>query len=797
MHHSRTLKRYSVLAALISLSFSVNAQTQTGSQRFTGVVIDQQGQPIKNARVHLHGRQQYIYADAEGKFSIQAPVNAELHISASGFGDTFIVTTPDQPQLTVRLTEGRMERIVVAASGIHKYNLEMATPVSVLSAEELSRRTEPTLGETLKYEPGVHANYYGPVASSPIIRGLDGPRVKIMNNGLDTGDVSRIGPDHAITADALSAEQIEVLRGPATLLYGSGAIGGVVNVVDNRIPRQLRAINETKLETRYVDVSDEKIVALNHEGSQNNVAWHFDGFNRDTNNYDIPTFTNDEGETSNTLENSWTRSNALNAGISLINERGLFGVSVGRLDTDYGIPGHHEHGHEHGDEHSEEDEHEEDAHEEESVFAKLKQNRVSLAGELYTPFSGIETLSFVAAYTDYQHQEIEDGEPGTTFKNKALESRVTLEHETFNGWHGLVGYHLQRSDYQAFGEEAFTPDSVTLSQAIFVLEEKQFGNVTAQLGGRVENTRHDAGLISLGHELEVEHSLKDTFTALSASAGLVWEFVPGFSWAVAVSHSERAPSAAELYSNGAHIATRSYELGLAYELHDGELERSDRRAKKEIANNLDLTFRHFQGDLTFTYNFFLNNVHDYLYLANTGLSMDDLHSEHSEHAEHAEEAHEHEGHAEEGFPLYQYQQRDATLYGMEFEARYQLNAANSLNVFFDAVRAKLKDGDYLPRIPPYKFGLGYQYSGFNWRADVGLTHYAKQDKVAFYESPTARYTLLDASLNYDFNLAKVDMTAFIRGTNLTNELAFVHSSFIKEDAPLPGRALTIGLRAIF
>ncbi|HEX5793833.1 MAG TPA: TonB-dependent receptor, partial [Rheinheimera sp.] len=617
MRRAFSLRRYSALASVICLACNVSAQQ---AQRYTGMVTDEQGQPLKHARVHVHGRQQYIYADEQGRFSIQAPVNSELHISAAGYGDRFITVSDNAQQFAVQLVPGGIERIVVAASGIHKYNLEMATPVSVLTGEELNRRTEPTIGETLKYEPGVHANYYGPVASSPVIRGLDGPRVRVLNNGLDTADVSRIGPDHAITADAITAQQIEVLRGPATLLYGSGAIGGVINVVDNRIPRQLRSNSETKLESRYVDVSDEQTIALNHEGSSDNIAWHFDGFNRDASDYDVPRFTNDEGETATALENSWTQSKAVNAGVSYIGNRGLFGISVGRLESDYGIPGHH-HAEEHEEEHM---------HDEKSVFAKLKQNRVSVAGEWYTPFSGIETLSFNAAYTDYQHQEIEAGSVGTTFKNNALESRLSLEHAELGGWHGLAGYHLQRADYRAFGEEAFTPDSDTLSQAIFVLEEKQFGNISAQLGGRIEHTKHQAAAITLGHDADVI-DLSNSFTAVSASAGVVWEFIPGFSWALALSRSERAPGAAELYANGAHIATSSYELGMLYQLHDGEIALSQQKPKKETANNIDITFRSFKGDLSFTYNFFYNKVHNYLYLADTGLTMEDLaHDAHEE-----------------------------------------------------------------------------------------------------------------------------------------------------------------------
>lgn len=780
MSKASSVRRISLLAAVISLSFNVSAQQQ--SQRYSGVITDNTGKPLEHARVHIHGRQQYVYTDAEGRFTIQAPVTAELHVSASGYDDNFVTLTPQQSELNINLKPGVIERFVVSASGIHKYNLEMATPVSVLTGEELSRRTEPTIGETLKYEPGVHANYYGPVASSPVIRGLDGPRVRILNNGLDTADVSRIGPDHAISADAITAEQIEVLRGPATLLYGSGAIGGVVNVVDNRIPRQLRASPETKLESRYSDVSDEKTVALNHEGSSNNIAWHVDGYNRDSADYDVPRFTNDEGENTTTLHNSWLQSAALNTGISYIGEQGLVGISIGRLESDYGIPGHEAH--------ADEPEAEHEEHEEEGVFAQLKQNRISMAGEWYTPIGGIETLSFNTAYTDYQHQEIEEGEPGTTFKNNALESRLSLEHEALGGWHGLVGYHLQRTDYRAFGEEAFTPDTDTLSQALFVLEEKQYGNINAQLGGRIEHSKHDAGAINLGHDTLIT-GLSDSFTAVSVSAGVVWEFTPGFSWALALSRSERAPGAAELYANGAHIATSSYELGLLYQIQDGEIELSQHKPEKETANNIDITFRSFNGDLTFTYNFFYNKVQNYLYQADTGLTMEDLvHDEHEEEQETGHEAHE-------NFAVYQYQQQDVTLYGLEFEARYQLDRAHSLHLFVDTVRAKLDGGDYLPRIPPYKTGLEYQYQGLSWSANAGVTRYAKQKNVAVNETQTAGYTLLDASVNYDFSLSPLDMTAFIRGTNLSDELAFVHSSFIKQDAPLPGRAITLGLRATF
>lgn len=782
------------LALLVSLSLNAQAQTAS-SQTVRGLVVDAQGQPVANAKVHVHGRQQYVYTNAAGEFIIQSPHNTELHIAAKGFGDEFVKA--DSSAVKVALTAGGIERIKVSASGLHHYDLEMAHPVSVLSGEQLALKTEPTIGETLKSLPGVHSNYYGPVAASPVIRGLDGPRVKLLSNGLDTGDVSRVGPDHAITADAITTEQIEVLRGPSTLLYGSGAIGGVVNIVDNRIPRQLRA-PQTVLDSRYNSVSDEKSIALTHDGSADQLAWHFDGFDRQSNNYDVPTFTNDEGETSDQLENSWLDNQSLNGGLSWVGSRGLFGVTVGHIDSNYGIPGHHAHGEEH------EEDHDEAEHAEEGVYAAVKQDRVGIAGEIYSPLAGIETLSFNGAYTDYQHVEMEADVAGTTFKNKSFENRITVEHADIAGWHGLVGIHQQSSDYQAFGEEAFTPNSISDSYALFLLEEKSFGEVTAQLGARVERTKHRADSIAFIHDHEEDHEegheeeqTKDfaKFNAASVSAGLVWNFVPGYQWAASLSRSERAPSAAEIYANGAHIATSSYELGLAYQLDDdGEILLNTNSMPTEVANNIDIGFRKIEGDLTFSYNFFFNQIDNFLYQANTGLTMEDL-VEH-DHDDHAEDEEDHD-HAHGDFDIYQYQQRDVRMYGLEFALAYQIDAAQQVSLFADSVRARLKDGGDLPRIPPIKAGVEYQYQAQQWSANLGATYYARQNKVSAYETETPSYTSVDASVSYFFDLSSVDMTAFVKATNLTDKLGFVHSSFIKEDAPLPGRAITLGVTARF
>ncbi|WP_031564378.1 TonB-dependent receptor [Rheinheimera texasensis] len=776
------------LSALnFALGLALVSTTATGAElQLQGKVLNEQGQPVSNAKVHVHGRQQYVYTNAAGEFRLTVQSGAEIHIAAKGFNDQFVKA--EQPQLQVALSKGSIEHLRVSAAGLHHYDLDMAQPASVLSGEALQRRQEPTIGETLKFTPGVHSNYYGPVAAAPVIRGLDGPRVKVLSNGLDSADVSRVGPDHAISADAITTEQIEVLRGPATLLYGSGAIGGVVNLVDNRIPRQMRS-PQTVIDTKYNTVANERTAALAHDGSQGEFAWHFDGYDRQTDNFDTPTFTNDEGETLDQIENSQLDNQGLNLGGSWVTTDGLIGVSYGRINSQYGIPGHHHHG--------EEETESADEHTDEGVYADLTQNRYGLAAEWYSPVKGIETIALQSAYTDYQHAEVEGGVPGTRFENDSLENRLSIEHSDFLGWHGLVGLHQHQSDFAASGEEAFTPATDTHSNALFILEEKSFGDVQWQLGARLERVRHTPvnGEHDTSHDDEEHEELlltKYSATASSLSSGLVWQFVPGYQWSLQLSHSARAPGASELFANGLHIATQGYELGLGYELtEDGDIHFHPDSVEKEVANNIDLGFAKTKGDLTFSYNFFLNEVDDFIYQANTGLTMAQLHA-HEEHEGEAEDEHDHGD-----FTVYQYRQADARLYGVEFALNWRFAPAQQLEFFADSVRAELKSGGDLPRTPPMKAGVSYQYQGENWSGQFGLTHYAKQDKIAVDETVTAGYTLVDANVSYDFDLAALDLTAYLKATNLTDKLGFVHSSFVKEDVPLPGRSLALGLTARF
>jgi iron complex outermembrane receptor protein len=369
---------------------------------------------------------------------------------------------------TIQKDENDIETVIITASPLKRTVLESATPVSILRGEELDQNQAATLGDTLKNVPGVHSSYYGPVASSPIIRGLDGPRVKIVQNGLGASDASRVGPDHQVSTETSTATQIEVLRGPATLLYGSGAIGGVVNVVDERLPTARQDEFNGEVFAQYDGVSNGKTVSTNLNMGSGDFAFHLDAYNRKTDDYDIPVPANinEEGGRS-TLTNSAIDASGYNLGAGWITDDTRAAFAYGHMDSEYGLPS------------------------EEGVYIKLKQDRYQGVVDWNNLDGFISSVHSQNAYTDYQHSEIEGGEIGTTFKNESIESRLWVEHTPISGWKGVLGVHYNNSDFQAIGEEAFTPPTKTDSLAAFVMEEKQVDSLLWQLGARVEQVTQD------------------------------------------------------------------------------------------------------------------------------------------------------------------------------------------------------------------------------------------------------------------------------------------------------------------
>lgn len=814
---SRQTTRAAVVSAITA--FPLVWCSQVLSAELSGQIVDKQGNAIANAKVSLKGLDKSQLTDAKGYF-IFNDISAgtfELHTSAKNFShNSLIVKVEDQnvSNLSVSLLPSVIEVIDVQGSVLHASAIESALPVNVISGDELKLKQASTLGETLKNEVGVHSSYYGPVASSPIIRGLDGPRVLITQNGLDAGDASRLGADHAVAAETSTAQQVEVLRGPATLFYGSGAIGGVVNVVDNRVPTSSEAIADWMLQ--YNDVSNEQQAAVNLQTGFDNWAFHGDAFWRESKDYKLAGEAeledHDEDhdgdheahddehdeEHSERLANSASKSNGFTLGSSYLFDQGFVGFSYGNMTREYGIPGHS-----HG-------EHEEDHEEEHGVYAKMNQDRLQMLSELKFENTFISKLATKLAYTDYSHEEIDDGEVGTRFDNETFEARADIYHKAMNDWQGAWTLHYKQSDFSAQGAEAFTPPSLTQNIAAAWLEEKHIGQVLIQLGARIEYVTIDIDGYELEHgheddhhEHEEEHlTLSDqSFTPLSASVGLVWDYQSGYNIGASTAISQRAPSAGELFAFGPHIGANTYEVGAMFEVEqEGEelhVELSDHEPSVETSFNLDLTWRKFSGDFGFVLSAFYNQIDDYYYQQDTGFIFHDEHG-------HGEEEHVDEEHIEEssGLPVMQYVQSDAQLYGFEAEVAYQISDEFKLTVLGDYIRAKLTDvqageNDNLPRIPPLRLAGLLNYQGEQFDGELSLSHYFEQDDIAKLETTTEAYTMFDAHLNYYIDGIGDDLVLYIKGQNLLNENARVHSSFLKDVAPLPARSFSVGIRGSF
>lgn len=695
------------------------------------------------------------------------------------------------------------EVIVINASPLVRTELNSAQPISVISGDELREKQAHTLGETLANEPGINSTHFARVASSPIIRGLDGPRVKVTQNGLDSADVSRGSPDHAVTTETSVAQQVEILRGPATLLYGSGAIGGVVNVVDERIAQELVGGTRGFFGGNLATVDDLRDFNAGLSTDLGQMVFHIDGFSRRSDDYSVPSFVNDEGETVDTIENSFVDAQGGTLGLSYIFDAGYIGASYARLEQEYGIPGHHHHGEEeHEDEH--EGEHEDEhAHEEEAgPFADLVQDRWQLHAGLENPWQGVEQLTLRYAYTDYQHQEIEGDSPSTTFTNDQHELRVTANHQLTDQWYGAFGYHGFLQEQSAFGEEAYTPASETDRHGLFWLLETRENKLNYQLGIRYENVQLDAANVELGQQ-------SYDFDPLSASFGVTYQWRPQVMFNANYSFAQRAPSANEIFANGAHLATQTYELGLNYALHQEAehvyaIEASERSIELETSHSFDVG-AHFEGNgHHLNINLFANRVDNFIYENVVGINSLDLefdHHEHDEHDEHGDEhVDEHDDHDHaDGLPVVQYNQEDVLLFGYEIDGRWQFTPDLRLDAFSDYTRAYTLDStSNLPRIPSQRIGADVTYNQGNWESSIGYTWYAKQTRVAENETSTPSYGLLNAQVNFfPQSLARYNVSLYLKAENITDKLGYVHTSFLKYDAPVAGRNFSLGFRGEF
>ncbi len=649
---------------------------------------------------------------------------------------------------------GTLSEVTVSASGLQLGSDDMATPVSVLEGDELVRRREGTLGETLNSEPGIQSTHFGAGASRPVIRGMDGPRVQVLSDGSEVQDASTVSPDHAVVSEPLLARQIEVLRGPSALIHGGGAIGGVVNVLDDKIPTAVPQKGyEGSAEVRAGTGANEKTGAFQLTGGAGNLAVHVEGLARDAGDYRVGSGWGGGGK----VPGSFNRTDAGSLGLSWIGDQGYLGLAYTRQTAKYGLPGHNhsfDGCHTHGDHlHCGGDGHD---HGDGSTPAPgdvpvvdMRSERWDVRGELRNPFAGISALRLRAGVTDYKHDEIEDGAISTTFRNKAHDVRVELQHEPIAGWRGVFGVQATQRKFSAEGEEAYVQPTDTRRAGLFLLEEYQWQQWRFAAALRHEHQTVDA----------LTSGLSSSHNGTSASLSAVWKFTPGYQLSSSLTHARRMPTAEELYANGLHMATSTYERG-------------NPNLKPETAQSIDLGLRKTTGETTFGVSVYRNRVKDYIY----GRTLDEL----------------------DGLQLLQYSQADATFTGLEAQVRQRLTRNLGITLFGDMVRAKLDTGGYLPRIPAARAGLRLDASWQAWDGQVEWVQTARQDRIADFETATPGYGMLNLGVTYSSRFAGgTPWQFYVKGTNLTDRLAYAHTSFIKNAAPLMGRNITVGMRVSF
>ncbi|GAO38194.1 putative TonB-dependent receptor [Sphingomonas changbaiensis NBRC 104936] len=647
---------------------------------------------------------------------------------------------------------------IVVTAPFERNRADVVSPVSVLSGTDLAREVRSTIGETLQRQPGVSSTSFGPNASRPILRGFQGDRVRILTDGIGSFDVSNTSVDHAVVINPLLAERVEVLRGPASLQFGSSAIGGVVNVIDKRIPR---AIPD---EPVHVDAIGTYSSASNQfSGSSaldvpvsDKVVLHLDGSYLDGDDLKIGGYVlspaaraqalasaNPEvralADLKGTLANSAARTWEIAGGASVITDTGQLGFALSHYDSLYGVPARYDLTTGQG----------------EMPRLDMHQTRVDARTELDLGDGFFKQLRGRFGFADYKHAELaEDGTTGTQFFNKGLEGRLELAQTKRGVWQGAIGGQLLIRDFNVIGDEAFVPKNETIQYGLFTLQTLDFGKLKTEFGGRIERTHVSSNPINADRQ----------FTAYSGSAGASYEFVPDWRIGVNVSHTERAPSAEELFANGPHAGTQAFEIG-------------NPNFKKERSFGLEGTLRGSGRNYTFEASAYYNKFNNYIYDNQTGEIRD-------------------------GLPVFQSAQADANYYG--FEAQATVTAARfgdwkiDVDGLADYVHATVKNVGPVPRIPPLRLLGGVSGTSGLLDGRVEVEHTFAQDRVAPFETTTPGYTLVNASIGVrPFGEGRDKPEILLSANNIFDVDARRHASFLKDFAPLAGRDIRVTLRASF
>jgi iron complex outermembrane recepter protein len=689
-----------------------------------------------------------------------------------------------------------VERVVVSGGAIEQSETDKAQSVTILTEDNLKLQTAPTLGDTLATQPGVGGSDFTAGASRPVIRGQADNRVRVLNNGTEVFDVSNLSPDHAPSVSTLLSQSIEVVRGPATILYGSGAIGGVVNVTDNLIPVEQPAERLSgEVDGRFdsADLERSGAIALTLSPFQHFVI-HAEGSLLRTDDRSIPGFALDQriraeltpeqrhdngfgGNPFGTVPNTFVKTKDFGIGASYVWDKGYIGASYSRFLSEYGVP--------------DDPEVDEPGVPPERVHLNVRKDQYNVRSSIIDPLPWFSVANLKFVYTDYKHDEIDNNTVGATFKTNGVDSRIELVHQPIGPFEGSIGSQVFYKALSVLGGEAFLQPTENLAVAGFIFEEVKLAPVRLQFGARIE---HDAVSIDSSDpeltSLTSPSQKNQDFLPVSGAAGAIYDFAKDWQLALNLTYSQRAPTPEELFARGPHDATFQFIIG-------------DPNLDVEINRTVDLSLRRTAGRVTGFISGFYISYDGFIDFNPTGQF-------------------------EDGLQVFNYTPKNATFYGGEGRVDFHLLPSSItkisepsdsksvknvitkgeqiveknpndlyLRLQADYVHAEDSTGEPLPRITPFRYGISLNYESEHWLASIEGWRVDAQNRVAEFETTTPGYTFFNVSAGYKFQWGRTYNYVFARATNLLDAEGRDHLSFLKEVLPLPGRGVVVGLRTTF
>jgi len=711
-----------------------------------------------------------------------SPQNQVLDVKSIALAILLFQVLHSQAQNMSAASPERLPQVTVTGNALG--NAEGIQAVQALQGEDLLMRNQSTLGETLALMPGVSSSYFGPNASRPIIRGMDGDRIKILNNSASSHDVSALSNDHAVPSDPLTVERLEVLRGPAAIMYGGSAVGGVVNLIDNRIPTQPMEGLSGKADVGWSTVNKESRAAVMLESGNERYGLHVDAFGRHSGDMRVPDTLactkSGSSASAKAICNSANTSRGYALGGSVFWDKGYLGLSGTHYISTYGTVA------------------------EDTVTIGMQSVRYALETENRHPLSGWENMRMQFTNTDYQHTEYESGAVGTVFSQEGQELRWSAKHQAvasaWGQWQGVVGWQGEDSRFAANGAEAFMPSAQTRQSALYWVEElkKPWGGFSFGLRSEAVKVNGDAFDPEGDGATRYTAATTNTFSPISSSLGVLYKIRSDVSLKAHWARTSRAPKDYELRADGVHVATSAYEQGSV-------------ALQTEKARQMDIGMEWGQGPHTASLNYFVNRFSNYIGLNATGDVVDGSGAVDAIACSIADADND-------CWDKYEFAASRAQFKGWEATSVLRLTGQDGLlqktsehiwdlSLRADAVRAtNLDTGEALPRIPPLRWGAALSRQSGPWRLAVGLDK-VQAPRLGPSQVPTSGYTLWNAQLIYRQKVGANDAIWYVKGENLTDKLAYPATSALtttvadtvtgRPKAPLPGRNIRLGLQVYF